>query len=41
MPWRYNHIAKVNPFFSQVWAPLHDPNETEEYSEEIYRDFPQ
>jgi hypothetical protein len=24
-----------------VWAPLHDANETEEYTEEIYRDFPQ
>ena len=21
--WRYGHIAKVNPFFNQVWAPLH------------------
>lgn len=41
MPWRYNHIAKVNPFFSQVWAPLHDANETEEYTEEIYNGFPE
>jgi hypothetical protein len=41
MPWRYNHISKVNPFFSQVWAPLHDANETEEYSSEIYNGFPE
>ena len=41
MPWRYNHISKVNPFFSQVWAPLHDANETEEYTEEIYKNFPE
>ena len=41
MPWRYNHISKVNPFFSQVWAPLHDADETEEYSSEIYKDFPE
>lgn len=22
--WRYGQIAKVNPFYNQVWAPIHD-----------------
>lgn len=25
--WNYHEIAKVNPFFAQVWYPLHDKNE--------------
>ncbi len=25
--WNYHEIAKVNPFFAQVWYPLHDVNE--------------
>ena len=39
MPWNYDAIAKVNPFFNQVWAPLHDPSENNVYGEEIYRDY--
>jgi len=31
--WNYHEIAKVNPFFAQVWYPLHDKNEpSKEYS---------
>lgn len=26
--WNYQEVAKVNPFFAQVWYPLHDKNET-------------
>jgi Nucleoside-diphosphate-sugar epimerases len=25
--WNYHNIAKVNPFFAQVWYPLHDKDE--------------
>ncbi|HEX3044476.1 MAG TPA: NAD(P)-dependent oxidoreductase, partial [Bacillota bacterium] len=25
--WNYHEIAKVNPFFAQVWYPLYDKNE--------------
>lgn len=25
--WNYHQIAKVNPFFAQVWYPLHDKDE--------------
>ena len=25
--WNYHNIARVNPFFAQVWYPLHDRNE--------------
>lgn len=35
-PWNYNDIAKGNPFFAQVWHPLHDKNETETYGADIY-----
>ena len=29
--WNYGQRAKVDPFFNQVWAPLHDPDELREY----------
>jgi hypothetical protein len=35
-PWNYNEIAKGNPFFAQVWYPLHDKNETDVYGEDIF-----
>lgn len=34
--WNYNEIAKGNPFFAQVWHPLHDMHECEVYSGDIY-----
>ena len=37
--WAYDDEAKVNPFFAQVWYPLHDKDENNVYTEEIYRDF--
>lgn len=36
-PWNYNEIAKGNPFFAQVWYPLHDRTETETYTADIYQ----
>lgn len=29
--WNYGERAKVDPFFAQVWKPLHAPTETREY----------
>ena len=39
MPWDYDKIAKVNPFFAQVWYPLHDEKENNTYTQEIYKDY--
>ena len=36
MVWDYNRIAKVNPFFGQVWTPLHGTEETDSYDEHIF-----
>ncbi len=34
--WNYGARAKVDPFFAQVWEPLHDANEKErEYMKEV------
>lgn len=40
MPWKYDAIAKVNPFFAQVWYAHHDPSENNEYGEDIYFGYP-
>lgn len=29
--WNYGQRAKVDPFFAQVWDPLHEPDELREY----------
>ena len=29
--WNYGRRAKVDPFFAQVWDPLHEPGELREY----------
>ncbi len=39
MPWRYDEIAKVNPFFAQVWYSHHDKDENNVYTEDIYYAF--
>lgn len=36
-PWIYNDIAKGNPFFAQVWYPIHSKDETDRYGEEIFK----
>lgn len=33
--WNYGNRAKVDPFFAQVWTPLHDEDETREYPKEV------
>ncbi|MCL2494252.1 MAG: NAD(P)-dependent oxidoreductase [Oscillospiraceae bacterium] len=35
-PWRYDAEAKVNPFFAQVWTPLHGADEDNVYGEDIF-----
>ncbi len=38
-PWNYNEIAKHNPFFAQVWYPLHERTETDSYGADIYENW--
>ena len=35
-PWAWDRVAKTNPFFAQLWAPLHDANEDNVYGPEIF-----
>lgn len=35
-PWHWDKVAKENPFFAQLWAPLHDANEDNVYTSEIF-----
>ncbi len=37
-PWNYDEIAKVNPFFAQVWYPNHDRDECCYYDERCFED---
>ncbi|MBQ7541064.1 MAG: NAD(P)-dependent oxidoreductase [Clostridia bacterium] len=38
-PWDYDTEAKINPFFAQVWHPLHDKEEQNVYDEKIFEGF--
>jgi hypothetical protein len=38
-PWRYDEIAKRNPFFAQVWYTNHSEDEDNYYSAECYKDI--
>ncbi|WXG44432.1 MAG: NAD(P)-dependent oxidoreductase [Promethearchaeati archaeon SRVP18_Atabeyarchaeia-1] len=38
-PWNYDEIAKVNPFFAQVWYKNHSKNEHNYFDENCYRDI--
>lgn len=38
-PWNYDEIAKVNPFFAQVWYPNHDVTECNFYHERCFEDI--
>ena len=33
--WNYGQRAKVDPFFAQVWNPLHGPDELREYPKTV------
>jgi len=35
-PWNWDQEAKRNPFFAQLWAPLHDAHEDNTYGPEIF-----
>ena len=35
-PWQWDKEAKKNPFFAQLWAPLHDENEDNVYGPEVF-----
>ncbi len=35
--WDYDRIAAGNPFFAQVWHPLHGPDESNYYDESIFK----
>ena len=35
-PWHWDQVAKQNPFFAQLWSPLHDANEDNVYGPEIF-----
>ena len=37
MPWNYDEEARRNPFFAQVWKPLHSPDERNVYDETIIK----
>ena len=34
--WHWDRVAKQNPFFAQLWAPLHDKDEDNVYGPEIF-----
>ncbi len=38
-PWNYSKIAKKNPFFAQVWYPIHSKDESGYYEEDCYKDI--
>ena len=38
-PWDYDTEAKINPFFAQVWYPLHEKDEHNIYGAEIFDHF--
>lgn len=38
MPWNYDEEARRNPFFAQVWHPLHDESEHNVYDEIVETD---
>ena len=39
LPWNYDKIAKANPFFAQVWRPLHNEDEDNLYNVSIYKQY--
>ena len=35
-PWHWDEVAKHNPFFAQIWTPLHEANEDNVYGSDIF-----
>ena len=38
-PWDYDKEASINPFFAQVWYPLHSKDQNYFYGKEIFDNF--
>ncbi len=38
-PWHWDAVAKENPFFAQIWTPLHDAEENNVYGSEIFENW--
>ncbi len=38
-PWQWDKIASENPFFAQLWTPLHDKKENNIYGHEIFNNW--
>lgn len=38
-PWHWDQVAKQNPFFAQIWTPLHEPDEDNLYGAEVIADW--
>ena len=36
IPWHWDRVAKKNPFFAQLWTPLHEPDEDNIYGADIF-----
>ena len=36
VPWHWDRVAKQNPFFAQLWAPLHEADEDNIYGPEVF-----
>ena len=36
IPWHWDRVARQNPFFAQLWAPLHEPDEDNIYGPEVF-----
>lgn len=35
-PWHWDEVARHNPFFAQIWTPLHDADENNVYGSEVF-----
>jgi hypothetical protein len=36
VPWAWDRVAKKNPFFAQLWAPLHDEKEDNVFGSDVF-----
>ena len=35
-PWHWDEVARKNPFFAQLWSPLHEPDRNDTYLLDFY-----
>lgn len=35
-PWQWDKVARENPFFAQLWSPLHDKDEDNVYTSSVF-----